>query len=176
MGWAPHAAARPPSPASPARARASRRRKPRTAAIPTRVAERGKGRGPDPPPGAVAPVRSSSIAHVIVVRGVATGSISRPAPADHDAGDSAQNTDCEDRSPENEDLRRNPDPGRAVYPYRERHRGAADEVGCHEVVNGQRERHERAGEDAGHDEWQGDLAEGDPRVRPEVGGGFLQRA
>src|SRR5262249_6992778 len=99
----------------------------------------------------------------------------RLPPGDHDAGESAQNADRKDHGAEDEDLRRNADPGGAVDPHRERHRAAADEVRGHEVVDGQGQRHQRAGQNARHDERQRDLPERGPGVRAQVRGGLLQR-
>src|SRR5215472_14307567 len=95
-------------------------------------------------------------------------------PADDDAGQGAQDADGEDGGAEHEDLGRDADAGGAVDPDRERDRGAADEVGGDEVIDGQRERHQRAGQHARHDQRQGDLAEGDPGVGAEVFGGLFQ--
>ena len=46
--------------------------------------------------------------------------------------------------------------------------GPGVEVGDHEVVDREREGEHRAAEDAGHDQRQGDQAEGRERVRAEV--------
>src|ERR1700745_801864 len=89
-------------------------------------------------------------------------------PADHDAGQRAQDADGEDRGAEHEDLGRDADAGGAVDPYRERDRGPADEVRGDEVIDGQRERHQRAGQHARHDQRERDLAEGDPRVGASI--------
>src|SRR5215472_7596709 len=95
-------------------------------------------------------------------------------PPDYDARDGTQNADSENSRAEHENLGRDADPGRAVHPHRERGGGAADEVRGYEVVDGQGERHQRPGQDAGHDERESDLAEDNPGIRPEVRGGLLQ--
>src|SRR5260370_13202422 len=96
-------------------------------------------------------------------------------PADHDAGEGAQDAHPEDHAAEDEDLRPNAEPFGAVDPAPERHHVAADEVRGHEVVDGKGERHQRPGQDARHDERPRNLPERGPPVRAEVRGGLLQR-
>ena len=76
--------------------------------------------------------------------------------------------DDEEHHRDHVDFDRDPALGGAEDVEREGHRRPRVEVGDHEVVDREREGEHRAAEDPGHDQRQGDEAEGLERRRPEV--------
>src|SRR3990172_5179525 len=100
----------------------------------------------------------------------------RPAPAEEGGDGDERDRDDEDDRPDDVDLRWQVVADGAPDPDGERVGRAGREVGHHEVVDGERESQQAAGQDAREDEREGDPPEGRPFVRPEVGRGFLEVA
>jgi len=94
--------------------------------------------------------------------------------ADHDVAIAHRMPTAKMALPKTKTCGEDADAGGRINPHRERHRGSlVDEVRGHEVVDGQGECHQCAGQDSRPDQRQGDLAEVTQALAPRSKSGLL---